>query len=102
VRKDEMHSDSSSAPITVTGHRQRTGHARVNRRAHAVCRVLLASGRGVANARGLGALSWHRIATLLSEAGDDWLHASERLLAQGTARWMSERLAREEPRGQRA
>jgi hypothetical protein len=77
--------------------------ARVNRRAHAVHRVLLASERGVGNARGLGALGWRRLATILADvANDDWLHGSERLLAQETAGWMSERLARDEPRQQLA
>jgi hypothetical protein len=77
--------------------------ARVHRRAHAVHRVMLASTRGVVNARGLGALGWRGLSTILSEvANDKRLPGSERLLAQETERWMSERLARDRPRQQLA
>jgi hypothetical protein len=76
---------------------------RVHRRAHAVHRVMLASTRGVVNARGLGALGWRDLSAILSEvASDQRLPGAERLLAQETARWMSERLARDGPRQQLA
>ena len=76
---------------------------RVNRRSLAVHRVLHAGGRGVSNARGLGAFDWYTLADILGDAGQSpLLHSSERALAQVTMRWMQERLARDEPRGRLA
>jgi hypothetical protein len=77
--------------------------ARVRRRCLAVHRVLCASGRGVANARGLGAITWNTLIDILTDASQSpLLHAAERALAHGTVRWMSERLSRDEPRGRLA
>ena len=68
--------------------------ARVRRRAQAVHRVMQASSRGVRNARGIGALGWSHLHSILDEAARaDSLFKSERIVAARTARWMNERLA---------
>lgn len=68
--------------------------ARVNRRAHALHRVLNASGRGVRNAHGIGAITWRDLHAILVDASrSSFLHAPERMLAKCTAEWMDERLA---------
>jgi hypothetical protein len=66
---------------------------RVNRRAQAVHRVLHASGRGVRNAHGIGAVTWRDLQAILADAAHStFLHESERELAAATAEWMHERL----------
>ena len=73
---------------------------RVRRRANAIARVVNASSRTVRNARAIGALRWRDLERIVIEAsGSQCLHESERLLAAGTARWMTERLARYTPHG---
>ena len=73
---------------------------RVNRRGLAVRRVLQASTRAVANARGAGALTWSDLGSILADAGHaPALHTSERVLAEATARWMEERLLRNSEHG---
>jgi hypothetical protein len=67
---------------------------RVNRRGQGVHRVLLASTRRVNNARGIGALRWHSLLSILDDAaGSDLLPSSERRLAAGTVDWVRDRLA---------
>ena len=67
--------------------------SRIRQRAHAVDRVLRASSRGVRNARGIGAVTWRQLQSILIDASrSQLLFASERALAGSTARWMGERL----------
>ena len=67
--------------------------ARVNRRAQGVHRVLRASVRRTANARGIGALNWHELLAIVDDAArSDLLPPSERRIASHTVSWMNERL----------
>jgi hypothetical protein len=71
---------------------------RVHRRAHAVHRVMQASGRGVRNARGVGAIGWRHLQAILADAArSESLPTTEQSLAAATEHWMSTRLARAAP-----
>jgi hypothetical protein len=66
---------------------------RVQRRAQAVRRVLLASARNPGNAKGIGAIAWPAITAILADAAQsDALPAAECGLADRAVRWMRERL----------
>jgi hypothetical protein len=68
--------------------------SRITRRALAVQRVLLASGRTVRNLRGIGALGWHDVLAILNDAARSTsLCPTERTCARDVGGWMSERLA---------
>jgi hypothetical protein len=67
--------------------------ARVRRRATRVNRVLQATGRGVANVRGMGPLTWMALHDVLMDAAESsFIATSERLLAMTTGKWMADRL----------
>jgi hypothetical protein len=66
---------------------------RVQRRAERARRVLLANGRGPANLRGIGAITWTSLHELLTElAASEFINESEKRWVQTTAAWMQERI----------
>lgn len=69
---------------------------RVNRRGRAVQRVFAASGYGIRNAGGIGALGWLDLRAILDDAGRAHsLATSERTRATEVSRWMTDRLSRQ-------
>ena len=66
---------------------------RVRRRAARAHRVLLAEGRGPANLKGMGAVTWPALHELLAEVeASPFIPDSERRWVRTTAHWMKERL----------